>query len=366
MGIITMNDRNDELKELTKSRPLAAIPFAGRYRVIDFVLSSMVNSGIKNVGVMVQNKYRTLMDHLQSGREWDLARKHDGLFILPPAGGFEGYAGYKGNIDSFFGNLDYLQSSRQDYVVVTGSRVICNVDYRKPFRFHQDNKADITVLYREQRGNDAAQSTILECDAKGRVIDIGLPYGDVYSAKVSLEMYILKKALLVDLIRGCKARGETDFVKDGLIGNRNRLNLYAYPYKGYVARVDSVENYYRHNMELLKLEKWEELFLKSGTVYTKVKDDAPAKYMQGAKVSNSMVASGCIVEGRVENSILFRGVKVHKGAYVKDSILMHACEVNEHAIVENVICDKRVIVSEGKWLKGEKEYPLVIEKGAMI
>lgn len=367
MGIINLYDSQEFLTELTKGRPLAAIPFGGRYRMIDFILSNMVNSGIQNVGILVQDKYRALMDHLRSGKEWDLARKRDGLFILPP--GKSQYPGdhYRGNVENFYNNLDYIESSRQQYVLIAGSYIICNLSYRKAFKFHQDVGADITLLYKEHNGDEELMRYgIVDCQGNGRITDIAINPSRPLSRKVSLEMYIMKKDLLVDLIKDCQARGGLDFIKDIIIKNISTLKMYGYPYKGYAARVDCVKSYYKHNMELLRPEKREELFFKAGLVYTKVKDEAPVKYKENAKVSNAMIGNGCIIEGRVENSILFRGVTVHKGAYIKDSIVMQRCDIAEDAVIENVICDKNVQITKGKWLKGETNYPLVIEKGTVI
>lgn len=366
MGIINLNDSPEILTELTRNRPLAAVPFGGRYRLIDFILSNMVNSGIQNVGILVQDKYRAIMDHLRSGKEWDLARKRDGLFILPP--GKTSFGGsYRGNIDNFYNNLDYIESSRQQYVLIAGSHIVCNLNYNKLFKFHQEVGADITVMYKEEDSDeDFMEQTILACAHDGRLTDISINFSTNRSQKISMEMYLIEKNLLVKLVKECQARGGMDFVKDILIKNIDTLKIYAYPYKGYVARVDSLKGYYKHNMELLKPEKWEELFFKSGLVYTKVKDEAPVKYKENAKVSNIMIGNGCVIEGHVENSILFRGVTVGKGAYIKDCIVMQRCIIGENTILENVICDKNVTITGGKWLKGEKQYPMVIEKGAVI
>lgn len=367
MGIINLNDDQEFLTELTKGRPLAAIPFGGRYRMIDFILSNMVNSGIQNVGILVQDKYRALMDHLRSGKEWDLARKRDGLFILPP--GKQQYLSgcYRGNIENLYNNLDYIESSRQKYVLIAGSNIVCNLNYRKLFKFHQDKGADITVMYKEYSNDEEfMQQAILECQIDGRLTDFAINPSTSRSRKISMEMYVVEKGLLVNLVKNCQARGGLDFVKDILIKNIDKLKMYGYPYKGYAARIDSIKSYYKHNMDLLNPEKREELFFKSGLVYTKVKDEAPVKYKENAQVFNAMIGNGCTIEGRVENSILFRGVTVRKGAYVKDSILMQKCNIGENTIIENVICDKNVQITTGKSLKGEKNYPLVIEKGTVI
>lgn len=366
MGIINLNENEEMLREITRHRPLAAVPFAGRYRLIDFMLSSMVNSGIQNVGILVQQKYRALMDHLRSGKEWDLARKRDGLFILPPAQAKP--SGCKGDIENFYNNLDYITSSRQQYVLLAGSAMVCNLNFRKAFQFHQNSKADITMIYKEQELEEAdlKHSTIIECSPNGRVIDIAVNPAKATSRKVSMEMYIMSKQLLLDLVTASAARGGTDLLIDGILKNLGQIHISGYQYKGFMARIHSIPSYYKHNMELLKSDKWHDLFFKSGPVYTKVKDEAPVKYKESAQVKNAMIANGCVIEGTVENSILFRGVRVKPGAYVKDSIIMQKCEIGENAKVENVICDKDVSITAGKWLKGEDNYPMVIEKGTVI
>lgn len=362
MGVITFNESQGDLKELTKHRPLAALPFAGRYRIIDFILSSMVNSGIQNVGVLVEDKYRALMDHLRSGKEWDLARKQDGLFILPPAKSSSGIAG---SMENVYQHLDYLESSRQSHVLLAGTQVIGNLDYRKVFRFHEEQQADITLLYREQNEGAVPSTLVMDCREDGCITGLKLGAARL-PAKVSLDMYLMKKQLLMDLARQCRQSGAGDFVQDVLLKQEGNLKLAGYAHKGYAARMDSLQHYYRHNMELLKLERWEELFFKSGLIYTKSKDDAPVKYKAGARVSGSMIANGCVIDGHVENCILFRGVEVGKGAYIKNSIIMQGGRIGADCHLEHVICDKNVIISQGQRLAGNGEQPLVLEKGRIL
>jgi len=367
MGLINLNDSQEFLKELTRSRPLAAVPFAGRYRLIDFILSNMVNSGIENIGVLVSDKYKALMNHLRSGKEWDLARKKDGLFILPPGQSRKCTENFYSNLEKFYNNLDYIESSKQKYVLIAGSHIICNLNYSKVFQFHQEKAADITVMYKEAHTEEnLIPHSILQCQSDGRIMDLSFSGSQEGIHKVSMEMYLMERTLLVHLIKKCYASGGMDFVKDVLMKQIHTLAMYGYPYRGYSARIDCVKNYYKHSMELLKPEKWEELFFKEGLVYTKVQDEAPVKYKENAQVLNTMVGNGCVIEGRVENSILFSGVNVQKGAHVKDSIIMQKCDIGENVIVEHIICDKNVSISHGKRLKGEKNYPLVVAKGSVI
>jgi glucose-1-phosphate adenylyltransferase len=183
---------------------------------------------------------------------------------------------------------------------------------------------------------------------------------------MSMDMYIMDKHLLIELVRFCHSCGGTNLLLDGVLKNLHRLKVYGYKHKGYVAPINSVQSYYKHNLELLEADKWQELFLKAGLIQTKVKDEAPTKYNEDAKLVNTMVANGCVIDGQVENSILFRGVKVHKGARIKNSIIMQQCYIAEGAVLENVICDKGVMISPGRRLKGEKSYPMVIAKGSVV
>ncbi|KXG75268.1 glucose-1-phosphate adenylyltransferase subunit GlgD [Thermotalea metallivorans] len=365
MGIINNTKNGNLLKEITENRYIASVPFGGRYRMIDFVLSNMVNSGIKNVGILVLGKYRSLMDHLRSGKEWGLATKRDGLFILPPPY-YDGIR--KGDLENFHYNFEYLRKSKQKYVVISRSNLVCNINYTHPLKFHKESDADITVLYTDEdlSKEDFSSSTILHLVSDGRITDMEVGPHKPKTNKVSMDTYIMEKNFLMDIIDETLAKGGYDFLMDCVVKNLSRLKVYGYCHQGYVGRIHSVQSYYRHNMALLNPNIWEEIFIKSGPIYTKVKDQAPVKYMENAEVKNSLIANGCVIEGTVENCILFRGVRIHKGARIKDSILMQNCEVQEGAALESVILDKEVLVSKGQRLSGSKEYPMIVQKKTMI
>lgn len=368
LGLINLHENEEFLKELTRHRLLAVVPFAGRYRLIDFVLSNMVNSGIQNVGILVPNKYRSLMDHLRSGKEWDLARKRDGLFILPPAHAHYTAGLSKGDLEHFYNHLDYVKRSTQEYVLIAGSQMLCNMSFRQAVEFHIEKGADITVVYKPAAScsADYPRPTAIRCEGD-RVTDMEVNPGSATPfTDISMEIYIMSKSRFINLVEGCISRGEFDFVKDAIIKNIGRMNICGYAHKQFVAKINSIQAYYRHSMELLKPDIWRQLFAKTGPIYTKVKDEAPANYRETAQVNNSLIANGCIIEGRVENSVIFRGVHVHKGAYIKDSVIMQKCNIGPNTKLENVICDKDVHIAEGRSLKGEKNYLLVIEKGMVI
>lgn len=368
LGIIDNTRDNESLKELGRKRSLASVPIGGRYRMIDFVLSNMVNSGIRNVGILVQSKYSSLMDHLRSGKEWDLDRKRDGLFILPPNASKLSSEMRKGDLDNFYDNLSYIHRSRQKYVIISGVSLICNIDYKDAFKTHLQSGADITVLYKNVDWSEEAlkSCTTIDILKDGRIVDMEVKSNHKKNTKISMEMYILEKNLLIDIINDCVSRGGYDFVKDGIIKNLARLKVHGFEHEGYVAKINTIQGYYKHNLDLLNPQVWEELFFKPNLIYTKVKDQAPTKYMENAEVSNALVANECVIEGKVENSILFRGVRIHKGAQVKNSIIMEKCEIGENVILENTILDKEVLITQNKRLAGVAEYPIVIEKKTVI
>ena len=368
MGVINLNESEEYLGDLSRSRPLAAVPFAGRYRLIDFVLSNMVNSGISNVGIFIQHKYRSLMDHLRSGKEWDLARKRDGLFILPPAYTKTPTQIHRGDVENFYSNLDYIRKSRQKYIVIAGPDIVSNLDYREALHAHKKSGAEITALYTKVNCNthDCVRSTVLELADDGRITDMTEYRSTGQFQNITMKIFIMERTLLIELVNDCIARGDYDFIKHCIVKNVSKYKVYGFHQQGYVARISSLQSYFKHSMELLDTKIWQELFFKSGLIYTKIKDEPPAKYMLEADVANALVATGCYIEGRVENSILFRGVKVHKGAYIKNSILMQKCEIGPGVILENVICDKDVFITANKQLKGECNYPLIIKKGQVI
>ncbi len=369
MGIIYTGESDVSLKDITRSRSVAAVPIGGRYRMIDFVLSNMVNSGIHNVGIITQNNYHSLMDHLDSGKQWDLDRKRDGLFILPPYVSRENTGWYKGKVDALHNIMAYIRRSTQRYVVISGSYMVCNLMYDNALEYHKEKNADITVLYKEEKDatqEDLSRNILIRTQEDQRIWDMEVKPSLPKSNKISMEMYIMEKNLLEYLVEECTARGQYDFIKDILIKKMEMLKIYGYPYKGYLARIDSVQSYFKHNMELLDPINRYELFFRAGSIYTKVKDEVPAKYGNMAHSQNTMVADGCIIEGQVENSILFRGVRIAPGAKVKNSIIMQNSEIQDNAILENVILDKEVVIRRGKRLIGQENYPIVIGKSAVI
>ena len=329
LGVIDATTHLESLEDLIPHRSMSAIPFAGRYRLIDFVLSNMVNSGIKSVAIFPRFQYRSLMDHLGSGKEWDLDRKRDGLFFFPSCSQQVPFE-YLGCFKQFELNLDFFNRSTQEYALITNSYTVCNLDYKPILNRHIDSRCDITEVF--QNGK-------------------------------SMEMFILKTSLLIELIT---SHNETGYhsILDVVRDESNQLRVCNYEYNGYVSSINSIEKYFEHSLELLNPTVWKQLFLKANPVYTKVKDEPPTRYKTGVNVKNSMIANGCVIEGHVENSIIFRGVKIGKGTVIKNSIIMQKSQIGDNCVLDSVILDKDVAIEDNVTLKGEKSAPIVLRKGS--
>ena len=368
LGIVFANMHDTTISDLTKKRTMGSVPFGARYRLIDFPLSNMVNSGITNVGVITKANYQSLLDHLGSGAEWDLSRKTGGLHLLPPYGHVNGGL-YRGRLEALAGVEDYLAHGDTEYVVMTDSDVIINIDYKPIVDFHEKNGADITAVY--------AKNTFTKEQLKTKVVlgvnDAGLVYDVVIrpetiegETNVSLNMYIMKRDFLLTIVKECASRNLYSFEVDILQHKLKELKICGYKYNGYYEQVDSIKSYYSSNMALMDKKKRDLLFDRDNPIYTKVRDDAPAKYGLDARVTNSLVADGCIIEGIVENSVLFRGVKVGKGAIVKNCILMQDTVIGDKAEINYVITDKEVITGSYRTMNGTIDYPIYVAKGASV
>ncbi len=368
MGIILSGGKSTKLKELSTMRSTPAVPVGGKYRAVDFVLSNMVNSGITNIGVITQYSFRSLMDHLGSGKEWDLDRKNDGLFIFPPFLSDESSGWYRGTADAMYNNLTFLKRSNEEYVVISQGNCVYTTTFDEMLRVHKETDADITIMYREMNDvpiDELTNMGILQADSTQRVIDFQEKPMNPNTLMASLGTYMIKRELLIALLEESVAHGYYDFVMDIIIKMLHKLKIYGYKYNGYWRSISSVPMYYKCNMELLNPEINMEL-LGTAKVFTKVKDEAPAKYNEEAEVKNSIIADGCIIEGTVENSVLFRGVTVKKGAVVKDSIIMQGSVIEENSILNYAILDKNVTLSKNRCLKGEDTWPIIIGKNVIV
>lgn len=371
MGLIYTGENDIHLGELTSQRAVAALPIAGRYRVIDFQLSSMVHSGIKNVGVITQKNYSSLMDHIGSGREWDLHGKQ-GLVILPPFLTRENMGVYSGLLDALKSNSNFLRLSRQEYIVLTNSHTVYNIDFTDALRAHVERGADLTILYarvsKVNSGTEGENDTYLSVDENGTVT--GMEIGSAVPTRefASLKVYITKRELLRQIVEQNAANGMHNFDRDILQRsiNEGTLKICGYEYKGLACQIDSIQSYFNFNMSLLSRDVRRQLFPAERPVYTKVRDDLPARYVEDSLCSNSLIANGCVIEGTVINSVLFRGVKVAKGAVIKNSIVMQDAHIQEGAEIDHCILDKQSVIRRNGRLIAPAAYPIVIAKNVVI
>lgn len=366
MGIIIAGDK--KIPPITDIRSVCALPVAGRYRIIDFVLSNMANAGIVNIGVATKTKYSSLMDHIKSGKPWDLDRKKQGLNILPPD--LERTTGViKGDIDLLAGVSNFIRRSHQTYVILVLGAGIYNINFKDVIKNHLENQADITVVYKDMTGADEkelSRFTLIDIDSEKRVADIEVKPYYPKTSNASLGIFVMEKALLESIIDECSARGDHDFIKDAIAKKMDGLRIFGYEHKGYADLVDSMKSYYSNNMLFLKEEIRKELFSPKSPIYTKTKDQTPTKYGAEADISNSFISDGCVIEGTVENCILSRGVKIAKGAVVKNSIIMQSSVIEEGVVLDHVVFDKEVRITKGRKLIGQASYPLAIAKGTIV
>ena len=368
-GIIYTGDNSLRLKDLTYSRSVAAVPFGGRYRCIDFILSSMVNSGMTNIGIIAQKNYHSLMDHLGSGKEWDLHRKRDGLFMLPPFVTRDNVGLYRGTVEALKSVSGYIRRSSQRYAFLSGSYTIFNTTFHDMMDEHIRTGADITILYNEETAFDPAdqyEDLRLILDPNGRVSDMEIDPYRPSSPHKSCDVVLMEKTLLEYLVEEASAHGQYEFIQDVLMRNVNKLKIHGYRYGGYVARLNSPNSFFAANMDILTQKVRQDLFSEDHPVYTKVKDEVPARYGPRARAVNSIVADGCVIEGEIENSVLFRGVYVAEGAKLKNCIAMQGAQIQENSELSYVVLDKSVIVKRGRTLGGFESFPVLLRKGVII
>ncbi|TAH72100.1 MAG: glucose-1-phosphate adenylyltransferase subunit GlgD [Anaerolineaceae bacterium] len=366
MGLILSDDVH--ISSLTEKRSISALPFAGRYRLIDFVLSNMVNAGITNVGVILKHNYSSLMDHLGSGKEWDLNRKNGGLHILPPyiARNVPGMS--EGSIELIASAFSYLSKSKQKYIILTKGNTVFNIDFDEVMEFHLINKADITMVYYEEdnASEGITNHTFLSVDDDNRVTGIEVRPRRPKTNKIFMYIILIEKAYLQYLVDEAVARGEQDIVKDILIKRLSSLNICGYRFDGYVGNIDSIQSYYNKSMCMLNEKVRKEIFNPNRPIYTKIKDQAPTRYSNYASVSNCLIADGCTIEGQVKNSIIFRGVHIGKGSRVSNSIVMQDSVIQSGCELDYMVMDKEVIVREHGKLIGDSRHPIIISKGEIV
>lgn len=357
VGIVIANYDTPELSALTNERTIASLPYCGRYRLIDFPLSNMVNSGIDTVGLILPYKYRSIIDHIGIGKEWSLDKKNGGLYVLPGSAFGVGSSTARFLIRDFGRNKVYIERSGADHVIVTSANTVINVDYTPLIEQHKAEDADITMLYKIAPRDNAYLSTITVED--GLVTDVtkGAKEGDMEF----IDTFIIKKDVLMDIIEGYKAVSYSDLF-ECLKGSYSQFKVKAFEFKGYSKSIFSLPAYFDGNMDSLGYDVDKDLFNHTNPILTKVQDSVPTKYGKACSVKNCTIPAGCTINGEVKDSVLFRDVVIEEGAVVKNSIIMQNCVIKAGAVVENAIVDRRNVIESGTVLKGTKESILIKEK----
>lgn len=368
MGILNLSESDEHIKDLTLTRTIASIPILGRYRVVDFALSNMVNAGITNVGIYTYGKSRSLWQHLGSGKPYGLDRKRDGLFIFYPECSTDDNIRRAGDLEQFKFHLDYLKVSTQQYVILSRSYMICNIDYADMVRQHKKTGADVTIAFKTMEnsvGRFMGCDTI-HLDEEENVIGLGKNLGKERHYNISLEMYVLKREALIRMIEEAVQKGEARYLKEVMFNRIPLMKVSGYRFQGYLGCINSAVNYFKTNMDLLDPMHSHELFNHYGKIHTKVMDAPSTQYTEESYVSNSLIANGCIIEGTVENSVLCRDVHVKKGAIIRNAIIMPNAVISETTNLNFVILDKNVTITPKKMLFGDISNPFIIKKNMIL
>ncbi len=364
IGIVLAGGNSNRMRELSNKRAIAAMPVAGGFRSIDFVLSNMSNSHIQKVAVFTQYNAKSLNEHLNSSKWWDFGRKQGGLYVFTPTTTPDNSYWYRGTADAIAQNLDFLKNSHEPYVVIASGDGIYKMDYNKVLEYHIAKKADFTVVTADVSGkDDPSRFGVLRVDDDGRVLEFEEKPISTANNTVSTGVYIVRRRLLIELIEKCMQEERYDFVKDVLIRHKNVKRVYAFPIDTYWSNISSVESYFRTNMDFLKPDIRNYFFREYPDVYSKVEDLPPAKYNVGSSVKNSLVSSGCIINGTVENSILFKEVYIGNNCTIKNSIILNDVYIGDNTHIENCIVESRdTIRANTNYISEEGKIRIVVEK----
>ncbi|MDR2899590.1 MAG: glucose-1-phosphate adenylyltransferase subunit GlgD [Clostridiales bacterium] len=365
-GIILAGGNNERLGNLTAERATSAMPVASCYRAIDFTLSNMTNSGIKKVAVITQYNSRSLRDHLSSSKWWDFGRKKGGLFIFSPFTSKDGSMWFRGTADSMYQNMAFLRRSNEKYIVIVNGNGIYKMDYSKMVDYHVEKNADITIAYTNLKNEDSSKMGMIKVDNSDLVTEFEEKPLDSSLSQVSLGIYVIERTLLIRLIEDAIERGDFDFVRDILVRHIKSHKVCGYEFDGYWNAISSIESYYNINMDFLNKEIGDSFFASYPRIYTKPKDEPPVKHNIGAVVKNCIIGNGSILNGYVENSVLFRKVYTGDNSVIRRSIIMEGSYIGNNCVIEHAILDKEVVVSDGKRVVGTPEEPFIVTKRSVI
>ncbi|MGM9923652.1 MAG: glucose-1-phosphate adenylyltransferase subunit GlgD [Bacillus sp. (in: firmicutes)] len=369
LGIVFVNLRDKQVPEITKNRVMASVPFGGRYRLIDFVLSNMTNSGIVKVGVVTRHNHQNMMDHIGTGKAWDLARKRGGIRLLQPyAGDPEENVQIDNRLETLKGISYYIDKADEEYIILSDCGIVCNISYADLLKAHRHTQADVTVVYKKHE-TDADwkdKRTVFEMDEANRITKIIKTSRTQKDDALYLNIMVIRKDTFKKHIANaadCESKNLLEYCTKHAPG----LVVQGYEFTDYYAHIDSLESYLTSNLELLDIKVREELFRKPyRPIYTSVNDSPPTTYGANAQVENAIIADGCVIEGIVRNSVIFRGVKIDRNATVSNSIVMQDSVIGMNATLNHIVTDKNVVIGDNRTLCGHQTHPFYIEKGSVI
>ena len=362
LGLILAGGNNTRMRELSRKRAIAAMPVGGNFRCIDFALSNMTNSQIQTVAVLTQYNARSLNEHLSSSKWWDFGRKQGGLYVFTPTVTADNSWWYRGTADAMYQNIDFLKRCHEPYVIITSGDCVYKVDYNRILDYHIEKKADITVSVKDMgESEDVSRYGVVRMNEDSRIVEFEEKPMVARSNTISTGIYVVRRRQLIDLLEHCAQESRNDFVTDILIRYKNLKRIYGYKLDGYWSNISTVESYYQTNMDFLKPEVRKFFFRDYPHVYSKVDDLPPAKYNTGSQVRNSLVASGCIINSKVENSILFKEVFVGKNCVIKDSIILNEVYIGDNTHIENCIVESRGTLKANTYYCGDSGVKVVVE-----
>lgn len=363
IGIILAGGNNNKMQELSNKRAISAMPIAGCYRSIDFALSNMSNSHIQKVAVLTQYNAKSLNEHLSSSKWWDFGRKQGGLFVFTPTITADNSWWFRGTADAIYQNLSFLKNSHEPYVVIASGDCVYKLDYNKVLEYHISKKADITVVCKDMPASEnVGRFGVLRMNEDARIDEFDEKPMVARSNTISTGIYVIRRRQLIELIERCAQEDRHDFVKDILIRYKNLKRIYGYKIKDYWSNISTVDSYYKTNMDFLKPDVRDYFFKQYPDIYSKVDDLPPAKYNPGADVKNSLISSGCIINGQVENSLLFKKVFVGNNCVIKNSIILNDVYLGDNIHIENCIVESRDTIRANSYHCGEDGIKIVVEK----